>query len=1758
MAQATSPQRAGAQTTQPPSPPVAQPAPPSLVTAPAANPSLTQSLLDKARAFEERGRIDMSTQTWQQVLLADPNNAEAIAGLARAARLNGDMVLSNTYLDRLRAINPNDPNIARVNSLGTQQNQPAQLRQAAKLAQSGQYGPAMAIYRQVFGATPPIGEWSLAYYETEAATADGRAQAITALRGLTERFPADPRYQIALGRVLTYNPKTRDEGRTYLSRFPNEPQAVDALRLSLQWDVPNPAIAPQIRAFLALHSDPQLTQALAAMDAQAGQHASSPPTRTAALQRARSAAVVAAYNALNTGHVDDAEARFKAMLAADPKDTSAVAGMGYVRMQQGNFTGAVSYLEQARHDDPSDAALAAALDTARFWFIMGEGQLALGQSDLTTAEKRYRAALALRPDSVEALNGLAGTLLKAQQAAAAVPIFRRVVEADPGDPEAWRGLFLAQYETGQAPSALATDRRIPEAAHSQLMGDPLFLRALAAAYSAVGRDRDAQTVLASALELPFPADSKGMQVDTQIQYAGLLLAANHLEQAAGLYRQVLAQDRTNVAAWQGLVQADHATGHDAEALESLKNMPPASYAAAMRDPGFLSIVASVNQSQKKLDVAQDLLEKAVAQQTAAGQKPSLGIQLQLAGIFMDRNAPQLAYPIYRQALNENPNLADAWAGLLAALHLTGRDKEAAAEAIPAAARARLDDNVGYLRTMAAVYGTLGQSRQAALYLARAEQDFAAQNRLPPADVEVQQAWLLYNGMDDPALYRQLMALGSRSDLDPDQRDSVQSIWANWAVRRANQAAAAGDNRLALAILNAAAQTFPNNAAVHRALASGYAAAGQPQQAVAVYKTGSIVPVSVADFQTAVGAALAANDEQDAEHWIALGLAKYPADPQLLILGAKVEQARGNTSQAIDDYRASLRNMPPQTDTPAAKSPPATPPAPSSLPGPGHMQDLSILLAPDASSLAASGESYSSLPPPGAQAPTSASGPPAVVAPNGPATVVPPYMTNPTPGAGGKGKLKDYVPQSRLNQGGSNSPAQAEAGVAVHNAVAQALRPGASLPTRGTSPVPDLAEVTTPEADQQQQINRLTDQAVALTPDVSTIVYGPFVPYAAPPRPAPTVALEAAATPVSGAVSVQLGDNTPHPSLPRTEVTDVLPTVHAASPPTPAAASHPNIANAQTAQARRQASPSTSRGSASQSADVPISATTQDALYTTAPSAGAPQISRPPTPPTGQTVPDSGTQQYPQPRVVPRSMGPVVVAAPSPVIQREAVSTPPPMPPAPAAVASPAPAQPAGPAAVDPGYPGASAYSGFAQPLTGQPYPLIGPPYPLATPPSDAELLASSQLLPALLSKSAGQVPISPRQEAEKQLASLEGSYSGWFGGTGIGRYRNGTPGLNSFYDLETPVELSAMLGRSARFTLVPNAIFLDSGRVNPGAFAGQSNPPYLGTLAATTATPPAEQIANGIGGELQLTTRNFGLSAGYTPYEFPVANIIGSFLWRPFGSHLLLFGDRAPVRDTQLSYAGLHDPGTVTPTFRGNVWGGVVATTGGFRLDFARANGRSGFYLSADAGILHGYHVLNNEKVEGSAGLYRNVHTWPGYGSLTLGASLFAMHYEFDEVGLTYGQGGYFSPNYYFLASFPVAFNGHAGSNFHYVISGAAGAQAFQQNWEFFYPIDPLLQLNFVPTNGIACSKAQVAAHTCGEYPVNSQIGANYTVNSEAAYRFGEHWYLGGFLSANNTNNFNDVSGGFFFRFAFRRQGSSDSYPTGLLPVEGLRPLRIP
>ena len=70
-------------------------------------------------------------------------------------------------------------------------------------------------------------------------------QAIIGLRGLAKEYPANPGYQLALGRVLTYDPRTRVEGIHLLASVrgtaDQTEQARRAWRQAILWDVNGPA-----------------------------------------------------------------------------------------------------------------------------------------------------------------------------------------------------------------------------------------------------------------------------------------------------------------------------------------------------------------------------------------------------------------------------------------------------------------------------------------------------------------------------------------------------------------------------------------------------------------------------------------------------------------------------------------------------------------------------------------------------------------------------------------------------------------------------------------------------------------------------------------------------------------------------------------------------------------------------------------------------------------------------------------------------------------------------------------------------------------------------------------------------------------------------------------------------------------------------------------------------------------------------------------------------------------------------------------------------------------------------------------------------------------------------------------------------------------------------------------------------------------------------------------------------------------------------
>ena len=223
-------------------------------------------LAEKARSLELRGRPDMALQSWQQILLSDPNNAEALAGLAKDYKLIGSPDKSNEALERLRSINPNDPNIAKIAAMSSSRAESDRLRQAGELARQGKNDEAMRIYREMYGDHPPDGDIALAYYQTLYGTANGKQEAISAMRALTQRNPGDSRFPVELGIMLTYDARTRAEGIRILQSHAKEADAGTALRQALVWEAANPssAIARKarpIRVRRYIHSRPPTTRA---------------------------------------------------------------------------------------------------------------------------------------------------------------------------------------------------------------------------------------------------------------------------------------------------------------------------------------------------------------------------------------------------------------------------------------------------------------------------------------------------------------------------------------------------------------------------------------------------------------------------------------------------------------------------------------------------------------------------------------------------------------------------------------------------------------------------------------------------------------------------------------------------------------------------------------------------------------------------------------------------------------------------------------------------------------------------------------------------------------------------------------------------------------------------------------------------------------------------------------------------------------------------------------------------------------------------------------------------------------------------------------------------------------------------------------------------------------------------------------------------------------------------------------------------------
>src|SRR5438552_846803 len=854
-------------------------------------------LLSKARSLEARGRMDLAAQNWKQILLVSPNQTEAIAGLARYAKQNGDTEEERSYLDRLRKINPKDPEIVAIEKMHVLTPQErGRLDEAGRLAMQHKPDEAMRIYNQIFGNEPPSGKWAEPYYETEAASTGGRQKAIAQLRRLCARDRNNEVYRLWLARVLVYDPKTRMEGFQLLESL-HDPGAVEQARTewrqALVWEKENPAVLASLDAYLQRYPDQELQNIQKSLR-EKQEHAEEEASKEHGFQ------------ALRNKDMGMAEAKFADVLRRSPNDANAIAGMAFVRLNQKRFDEAVTLFDRARTLAPKRADLREGYETAKFWSLMQQGATALDQNRTDAAIADYQQALTLKPGAADALHGLAGATERKQNYSEAAQAYTQLTVANPADAQSWLGLIRAQIGAKNPKAAIETAQRIPPTTKSQIETRTDYLSEMALAYYSTNQTAEGDRVLRQAMEAAAQSDTNDA-LNVRLEVASALVDQGKMDRAFEVYRQATRLHPDNAIAWQGLVGGYTRMRDFAQAKAAVRSMPQNTYEIATKNTSFLNSVAAIYSADGQCSEAEDFLNRSLSLEKAAGHEPAESTQLQLADIWMREGNYGKAREGYRQIIARNQNSTDAWRGYITALHNQQDDRDVLAEAqrIPASIRVQLEKEPSFLTLLASAYSALGQNAQTIQLLQQARTRFQSQGQVPPGELDVQLAWaMLTDRQRDPRDF--LSKVKARADLTDKQRAAINEIWSTWSVRTAEEAQQNKKPERAIAILTDAERELPNDPKIYAALASVYMRQHDYQRALSVYELWGMTGAEAGDYRAAAGTALAAHKSDLADHFLEQGLQHYPNDPELLQMMAKKAVAHGQYKEAQGYLKSALR------------------------------------------------------------------------------------------------------------------------------------------------------------------------------------------------------------------------------------------------------------------------------------------------------------------------------------------------------------------------------------------------------------------------------------------------------------------------------------------------------------------------------------------------------------------------------------------------------------------------------------------------------------------------------------------------------------------------------------------------------------------------------------------------------------------------------------------------------------------------------------
>ena len=613
-----------------------------------------QTLLDQGQYWQERGDTERAGEAWQKLLRLNPQNAQALYGMAlvelNAQRLEG----AQRYLTQLQAAHPRSPLVSRLQeSIRTGSSAP-QIETARQQARSGQASQALSTYQAALGERPPTGPLALEYYQTLGATAGGWDEARRGLSRLAQESPEDPQIALALAQHLTYRESTRRDGIAQLARLAGRPDvgkaATESWRKALAWTGNRSADIPLYQEFLRANPgdtavQTRLTQA---QNLQKQSQAAARPVATDPL-RLRT---TAGFQALEDGELDAAEAAFQQVLEARPSDGDALGGLGILRLRQERFADARGLLERASRAG-SAARWKQALDSATYWSLVEQATSERERGDTAAARRTLEQAVRLNPAEVTAETDLADLLVEAGQYDAAEAGYRRVLARQADNPDAVRGLVGVLAQNNKAAEALALVEKLSPSQQEKVGALGRLRAAQALGQARAATERGDLAAARAALEDALLNDPASPWV--RLDLARLYLRLGAVAEARGVM--------------DGL-------------LLSNPNMPEALYASALLAseasdwPGALALLDRIPEKHRTRDIA--ALQKRVwvhVQAAAASALAAEGRQSEalatlaqaesfatqdtellgaLALAYADAGEPQRALGMVRQVLARTP------------------------------------------------------------------------------------------------------------------------------------------------------------------------------------------------------------------------------------------------------------------------------------------------------------------------------------------------------------------------------------------------------------------------------------------------------------------------------------------------------------------------------------------------------------------------------------------------------------------------------------------------------------------------------------------------------------------------------------------------------------------------------------------------------------------------------------------------------------------------------------------------------------------------------------------------------------------------------------------------------------------------------------------------------------------------------------------------------------------------------------------------